>query len=349
MTRDKRYQVVATFHSKEGKTMIFDSRLTHDPKYKDWTKLEAEIQSSALYHYGQLLGEKDLKLGELYIAPFRDDHSPTLALFYSREKNLIMWKDFGTGESGEVIKLFSLCRAVPYHQAILQMASPYEQEEREIATSHFLSKNKDSEVRIGVKRCEWSIDSFKYWSDFGIEPSSLQKYRIDPISEYIANGKVTFRSSFPDNPSYVYRIFNSMKIYSPLRPRNFKWRGNGSVYDIQGWEQLRNGKDLIITKSLKDVMLLDYLGFPAIAPQSETAEIPTSVLCAIEDRGYEKIHIFYDNDEAGIAGSEKIKKKYFPEANIIRIDPASGAKDVSDLYRKWGDLNAIREWVNLKT
>ena len=83
-----------------------------------------------------------------------------------------------------------------------------------------------------------------------------------------------------------------MKIYRPHSlTRKDKWRNNCGTYDLQGLAQLPDkGKLLIITKSLKDIMVLYEYGYTAVAPQSEHSSIPTSLMENLKGR-FDKIII----------------------------------------------------------
>jgi hypothetical protein len=71
-------------------------------------------------------------------------------------------------------------------------------------------------------------------------------------------------------------VFNKIKLYRPEAP-DFKWRNTCPGHYIQGLKQMNDRKSnndtLIITKSLKDVMVFyEFIGdrYDVIAPHSET-------------------------------------------------------------------------------
>ena len=69
------------------------------------------------------------------------------------------------------------------------------------------------------------------------------------------------------------------------------------------------GDYVVITKSLKDVMVLYEFNIPAIAPNSETLFISDKQLEKLKSK-FKNIIVFYDNDCAGISGMNKIKKNH---------------------------------------
>ena len=139
------------------------------------------------------------------------------------------------------------------------------------------------------------------------------------------------------------------KIYSPLAERRGKWLTNASSNTVQGIRQLRmTSYDLIVTKSLKDVMVLRVLGFEAIALQNEGAKIPTWVNSVI-DTYYHDIFVLYDNDETGKVTSNALcdKHKYSKIEIPDFLYKESGIKDISDYVKVYGKKNGKELISNL--
>lgn len=62
------------------------------------------------------------------------------------------------------------------------------------------------------------------------------------------------------------------------------------------------GEDLVITKSLKDVMVLYEYGISAIAPCSENEFVTESQYERIKNK-YKRVWLLYDNDRPGLHAS----------------------------------------------
>ena len=115
---------------------------------------------------------------------------------------------------------------------------------------------------------------------------------------------------------------------------------------IQGAHMIpKNGGDLlVITKSLKDIMVLYEMGYCAVSPSSETTFIPEDILNDLKAR-FKKILILFDNDETGIKKAQEYSSKY----NLIQfvIDNKFNAKDISDAVKLNG-FDVIKNWLNTK-
>lgn len=107
-----------------------------------------------------------------------------------------------------------------------------------------------------------------------------------------------------------------------------------------------DNENLIITKSLKDVMFLYENSFSALAPNSEGIIFPEKQMNKFL-KNFKNIIIFYDNDLAGFRGARKYKKTY-PYVNCIFLK-RQYAKDISDFYKKdkKETLKAIIELKNI--
>lgn len=188
-----------------------------------------------------------------------------------------------------------------------------------------------SSCKIECKTRNWEELDLEYWNQFQfnseITPKLLKHFQIFPISYYWINGW-----QFKCNTlSYMYLINDKVKLYFPLLKEN-KWFCNTNKNSIQGWDQLpKQGKHLIITKSLKDVLCLyNELKINAISPNSETSFISKEKILELKLR-FEKIIIYYDNDITGIESLIKFGEEFNLDYYYNPIE--SEYKDYSDVLK----------------
>jgi DNA primase len=116
---------------------------------------------------------------------------------------------------------------------------------------------------------------------------------------------------------------------------------------LQGLDQLKYESNLlIITKSKKDVMVYDLLGYESVAPHSEALSKWEMHLPHLQNN-YDQILINFDNDEAGYIASESVINKY---SNLIPlfIPIESNQKDISDYIKSYGinqTINNLKKWL----
>lgn len=278
----------------------------------------------------------------IYNSPFRKDKNPSFGIYYSKRTKQLLFKDHGTGECGNVIKFVSLFTGKTEYNDILSDIV----DNLNITNNTKLVSSKQyippTETVIGVVRQEFTDVDINYWKQFNISINTLKKFNVNSIKYYLCNGivKGTYKR---ENPMYAYKVYNNFKIYRPLADKYTKWRNNLTDYDIQGYEQLpQKGDILFITKSMKDVMCLHEMGYPAVSPSSESTFLPKDVLEQLKTR-FKRIIILFDRDTAGVKRSRKLSRETGLEAMFI--NKKFKAKDVSDAV-KANSFEEIKNWLN---
>lgn len=290
--------------------------------------------------YAKYIGQ--FKVGMIYNSPFRKDKNPSFGIYYSKRTKQLLFKDHGTDECGNIIKFVSLFTGKTEYNDILSDIV----DKLNITNNTKLVSSKQyippTETVIGVVRQEFTDVDINYWKQFNISINTLKKFNVNSIKYYLCNGivKGTYKR---ENPMYAYKVYNNFKIYRPLADKYTKWRNNLTDYDIQGYEQLpQKGDILFITKSMKDVMCLHEMGYPAVSPSSESTFLPKDVLEQLKTR-FKRIIILFDRDTAGVKRSRKLSRETGLEAMFI--NKKFKAKDVSDAV-KANSFEEIKNWLN---
>lgn len=290
--------------------------------------------------YAKYIGQ--FKVGMIYNSPFRKDKNPSFGIYYSKRTKQLLFKDHGTGECGNVIKFVSLFTGkTEYNDILSDIVDKLNitNNTKLVSSKQYISP---TETVIGVVRQEFTDVDINYWKQFNISINTLKKFNVNSIKYYLCNGivKGTYKR---ENPMYAYKVYNNFKIYRPLADKYTKWRNNLTDYDIQGYEQLpQKGDILFITKSMKDVMCLHEMGYPAVSPSSESTFLPKDVLEQLKTR-FKRIIILFDRDVAGVKRSRKLSRETGLEA--IFINKKFKAKDVSDAV-KANSFEEIKNWLN---
>ena len=275
-------------------------------------------------------------------SPLRGDSDPSFSIFVSKKERRLLFKDFGTGDSGDCFKFVQLLFGISYNEALSKII-------KDVINKNITSsekgktveyKYKPSQSKIEIKVREFNDSDLKYWNEYGISLPTLNKYNVHATSAVWVNDVLKLTET-DSNPIYSYVIFDKFKIYSPFN-KKLKWLSNTTSYDIQGYQQLTEENDLlIITKSLKDVMCLHELGYNSIACPSENVLIPSIIFENLKSR-FNRVIVFYDNDKSGIEGASKISKAYDLESIII---PDVEYKDISDFVKSKG-TNEAKKLLN---
>jgi 5S rRNA maturation endonuclease (ribonuclease M5) len=300
-----------------------------------------KVDDYSIYTY--YLGK--IEIGKLINSPLRStDKIPSFAIFRSRKGDLL-FKDHGTGESGNAIKFIKLYRGIQTREELerelLKIVRNYNPN-KTIQTTTSTKVVGSGMVNIGIVRQPFTEVDKRFWKQFHISLDTLKKFNVFSIKYFLSNSIVrgVYRE---DNPMYAFKVNNKFKIYRPLASKFTKWRTNLTNEDVQGLSELpKEGGDLlIITKSLKDVMCLYEMGIYAISPSSETTFITDDLLKSLRHK-WKRIIILYDRDKTGMLKSREYSKKYKLEP--IFINKQFCAKDVSDAVKLNG-FEKVKNWL----
>jgi hypothetical protein len=264
----------------------------------------------------------------LFNNPFRKDSNPTCS-FYVRNGRLLL-NDFSGWCNGDCFEWVCKVHNLSFKQSLEFINSKMGGNSPIITKKHTLTEKVKSDLK--VKWRSWKSSDLAYWKEFHISLETLNRYNVGCVDTVWINNNVAYRHS-SSNPCYGYYFTkNDIKVYMPFSK---KIRFMGNTQYLQGLNQLIERDILIITKSLKDVMVLHELGVSAIAPQAESV--------ILDDNQYNqfnkfKLYSFYDFDLAGIRGANKMKRKYgikplFLTNGRFRTKNYQ-AKDIADLIKK---------------
>ena len=319
-----------------------------DEIYLTSQQILERISEQTIYEYYLNESIKD----KLVKCCFHKDTNPSMG-FYISSSGSLNYKCFGCGAQGNVFSFVSKLNNDSNFGKTLSI----------IQNTFKLSKNGSSTNGLRIYEAKQrSLDEksqeisktqiiptfrnfnkvdFDYWNRYYIPLDLLVKYDIKACARvYIVKKSgeyILFAEHSKDNPIYCYQIDDQFKIYRPYSDKKGKWAGNTDNYAIQGLKQLPDkGELLIITSSMKDVLVLNILGYNAIALGGEGNRIPDKILDYLW-ACFDNIVVFYDNDKAGLEYGVKLSEEI--GAGNIHIPVKYKEKDISDFVDQY-DLEA---------
>lgn len=292
----------------------------------------------------------------LFRSPLRRDHQPTCS-FYRNSSGTLIFKDFATGQHLNVFGVVQTIFGCSYYEALKIIAN-----DMGLVCDKSLHKNpgkinnnavrmEDKELsKIQVEIQEFTPLELKWWKKYGITSEILKVFNVYSCKHVFLNGELNARSQ-QHSPIFGYygKRYHGDELWRCYFPKRTTYRfiSNWPSKKIQGFDQLpKNGKLLIITKSMKDCMSMYSCHLTACAPCSENLFVSDALLEELKKR-FKYIVVFYDNDLPGIANMKKIRKNH-PELNYFFIPRRYGAKDFSDFHAKYGrdyTLNTIKYYI----
>jgi hypothetical protein len=202
------------------------------------------------------------------------------------------------------------------------------------------SNNVKPEIRF--KYTEWEKDNY-----FRLSPDILMSENVYKVTDYWIGINGSFKYNSVHNPkqtlciAYYFPESNTTKLYFPEK-KEFKWYTN-CMDEVFGEQKLdyylnRNPELIIITKSQKDRLILDYkYGYNAVAPQNEGIDFGHVVS---KLKLFNRQILLFDNDVAGQKYAIKYSEKYNIPWTNIEI-----AKDVFEADTKYNNLKNYLEYV----
>lgn len=301
-------------------------------------------------------------------SPLRDDDiNPSFA--FTERDGTIFWKDFGTGESGNLIKLLSKLWFVSYDEALLKIkldtsssVPRFDLFRKYKGKLHVIS---NSSIKVRIR--DWKDWDIAYWNSYGISQKFCTWCKVFPISHAFftkEDEEGRKRTVCVPMDKYAYAYFEwkdgkqSIKLYQPYSV-SMKWlsKHDSSVWDLWkqafNWAQKKSNESVIITSSRKDAMCLwENLGVPAMALQGEGYLPKPQVMKQVFNQ-FKTVYLWYDNDfthENDNPGQDNANKllNLYPELHNIVISSDYKSKDPSDLVKNWGKEVLRDIWLTHK-
>ena len=208
-------------------------------------------------------------------------------------------------------------------------------------------------VKLLIEARPFNPADGKFWSQYEIEKKHLMEDRVFPVQKLFAlNTKSGSHIIDCKDIAYSYNDFpeSRKKIYFPMREGKRRFLTNCTKNDVGGINSLVHyGKELIITKSYKDLRVLKNNGKNVVWFQNE-GMIPNNTILELLITSFRTIIVWFDNDQTGISASEKVKNHinalapskaknlWLPERSL-----ELGIKDPSDCIAK--DKNLFHNFL----
>ena len=285
----------------------------------------------------------------LFCSKIRNDKNPTCSLYRNKAGRLIM-KDFGTNWSGDCFAYVSELFNSSFYETLVIIANDFNLIKTDIKknkpkleySGEKIELNSTAIIQVEIRPFQqYELD---WWAKFGISEKTLKKYNVFSCKNVWLNGNIFHLEK---ENQLVFGYYGGIKdgielwrVYMPSRfSKRYKFISNWQSSKLQGAKLLpKDGGDyLVITKSLKDVMVLYEFGIPAIAPCSENLFVTQNTYNKLKSK-FKKIFLLYDLDSAGIRASKKIKSD-FPDIQVLLLPRTKRCKDCSDFVKKYGKEN----------
>jgi hypothetical protein len=298
-------------------------------------------------------------IGARYRSPIRtvldadEDKDPSFGIYVNTRapKNIgggaypneFLWRDLANKRGGDIFELVRLLYQLPTRkEAMIQVMIDADiiQGER----SRPIIDAKEARFRgyanITISSRDYmDSEELKFWSKGNINRALLSEYNTTSVKTYWLYDDQTY-PRFAPRMSFAYRIWDKYQLYFPKAVDKKKKFKTDWIYTcVPGFLQLKYNSDLlIITKSMKDVMVLRSFGYEAISPRGENIMLPAECIQMMKGK-YKKILVLFDNDMKHRGEDYEFEKIYVPQ--ILHKDKDSydycnnhGPKETAEMLRQ---------------
>jgi len=306
---------------------------------------------------------------EYITSPFREDTRPGCWFERDLVSNKLWFKDFATNLviDGIRIRVMDCFNAVQVYFKLPNFYKTLQFIKDRLIDGKNLDPIKDykpkvTSIKLPVKRKKPKIliatrdlenKDKRFWSAYEITKEELIEDEVFATSKFkIINSRSGDYIQSTYDLCYAYLGFpdGRKKLYRPLKKGKHRFLGTVLGNDIGGYKSLPPfGRQLIITKAYKDYRVLKNQGLNVVWFQSEGTIPSIEMLLDLGSR-FTRIIIFYDNDEAGINGAEKLRDTinelhnkmksrfiYLPKKYLKRK-----IKDPSDMIKGEGRISLLQ-------
>ena len=314
----------------------------------------------------------EVNLHRNFRSPFYEDRRASCHIYYDRKSSSYKFYDHGdTAYSGDCFWFVATLRGLNLKtdfpevlQTIveeLRLHSLYDDGKRTACSSFRVEPQaqpkprKDAPSKEEERPYDFEILPFddallNYWAHYGIDEDTLRLFRVRSLKRYesvSAEGKKFEIFSSPTDPIFAYLGNGYVKIYRPHSTKvRFLYGGRMPATYCFGMEQIPSKGDILfITGGEKDVLSLHAHGFNAICFNSETAQIPESIIESLQLR-FRHIILLYDADDTGVREARR-QVEHLEKYKVLNLSlPLSGTKsekDISDFFALGNGANDLKD------
>jgi len=126
----------------------------------------------------------DFEIGNIMLSPLRKETHPSFSIFYNADNEVLLWKDWGLGVSGNSISFVMKLFGLSYRAAVKKIGSDLSGFSSFIGLPNKIIKKP---VNIEIKIKNFTEQDLDYWKSYGITKEILDKFRVYSISHYWLN------------------------------------------------------------------------------------------------------------------------------------------------------------------
>jgi len=301
----------------------------------------------------------DFEEGTYYNSPLRAESSPSFNIYMNRNKGYLVYKDWG-GSFGNAIDFVMRLHLLEFASAMkmivkdlnLPFVTSNEEFKESIKFQRKIKLRKLANIvpNLIIEENQYTDTDIAYWNDMFIPVNYIRRHNIFPVLNYFINSIEIRRDvNFPVYAFVeVYKKKVYYKLYAPFADSKNKWKSTMTEVASKVYHNInkipKKGNLLIITSSVKDNVILSYLGYNVISGQGEDIPLDTKTMTDLKAR-YTNIIIFYDNDynkdvNYGILAAHRESERF--GFRYVYIPGRYRCTDIGELAHKLTSIETLK-------
>ena len=286
----------------------------------------------------------DFKLNHLCLSAFVKERNPSMIIGTKSQDGDIIFKCFNSHHKGDCIVFVKELFGLDYREALEKIAKDfgileidntrYESIIKQLPVSKITKKKTAPDIVVATRN--FYSEELSYWNDYYQDIEDLKREHIFVPKKIWINKVPLVLKSTELTFCYYYPEIDKWKLYKPFAPKDRKWMGNVPLQTSWGLENINEGQNTIITKSLKDYMVVKKVYNHVAGVQNESLAAFSEEFSKNITIGSKKVYYAGDSDIPGKAASylitENFKWKHLnpPDKYLPEI------KDWADLAKEKG-------------
>ena len=293
------------------------------------------------------------RVGRNFLNPLYEDSKASCNIYLDRKSGIYKMKDFGNDDySGDCFSFVGKLKGFDCNNSndfveilktinrdlLLGISEDTVAQFPQTSRSTISTPEKKSKPYTFQEQ-KFTPTELDYWKQYSITSELLAQYKVCSIREFKGENSegnpysITFSLK---EPIFGYKNKRYIKLYRPFSKIRFLYGGDIGDNYCFGLEQLpAKGDTVFITGGEKDVLSLAAKGFHAICFNSETVNIPATIIHKLSFR-FKHIILLYDVDKTGLESSSKHEKQlteYGVKRLLLPLSGTKEEKDISDYFR----------------
>ena len=296
--------------------------------------LETILENVSEYDiYRYYLG-RDFKLNTNINSPFRRDSTPSFGIFVTSSGRL-KHTDFGdTKYKGNCVEFVMQLHDIDFKSAIQKIYVDLGIADGKVIKFQQPLIKLRYKKKIQVISKPFTDEELAYWAQFHITRKELADNQIYSVKKLYIDRKEVPNTNNLLRFAYIFDDGN-VKIYTPYaKEKDLKFITNAPIDLISGLDKLSKGDKVIVTKSLKDEIILRKFIPNVCSVQAENIKAINEDTIRLLRYGFKRVIINFDSDSTGVETCKHYNQYGFDYINVPK--EYLPIKDFSDLAKEKG-------------